>query len=78
MKTMISLPDSVFRQAEESAGRAKKSRSELYAEAIAQYLARHAPDAVTEAMNAVCDRLEEENNDFAAEAAHRILKKEPW
>jgi hypothetical protein len=53
MKTEVSLPDDVFRAAEAQARRTKKSRSQLYAEALAEYLARHAPDEVTEAMNRV-------------------------
>src|SRR4051812_18924866 len=50
MKTAVSLPDRVYREAEGYARRTRKSRSQLYAEALAEYLARHAPDEVTEAM----------------------------
>ena len=57
MKTAISLPDRVFREADRHARRTGKSRSQLYAEALAEYLARHAPDAVTDAMNQVCDSV---------------------
>ena len=32
----------------------KKSRSELFSNALAEYVARHAPDHVTEAMDKVC------------------------
>jgi metal-responsive CopG/Arc/MetJ family transcriptional regulator len=38
MKTVISLPDGVFRDAERLARRLKKSRSELYREAVAEYV----------------------------------------
>src|SRR5262245_42454497 len=54
MKTAISIPDPIFREAERLARRLKKSRSQLYAEAMADYLRRHDPDAVTEALNRVC------------------------
>lgn len=57
MKTAVSLPDRVYREAEGYAKRTRKSRSQLYAEALAEYLARHAPDEVTEAMNGVVDEL---------------------
>ncbi len=78
MKTAVSLPDDVFRAAEAQARRTKKSRSQLYAEAIAEYLARHAPDEVTEAMNRVVDRIQEPCDPFVAEAARLILKRSEW
>src|SRR5450759_1032421 len=49
----VALPDPVFRAAEQLARRAHKSRSQLYADALTEYLTRHAPDEVTEAMNQV-------------------------
>ena len=58
MKTAISVPDRIFRAAERHAKRAKKSRSQLYAEAVAEYLTRHAPEEVTEAMNRVAELSE--------------------
>ncbi len=78
MKTAISLPDSVFREAERFAHRSKKSRSQLYAEAITEYLARHAPEEVTETMDSVCDRLDSEDDKFTTMAAQKILKRELW
>ncbi len=78
MKTAISLPDDVFRAAERHARRARKSRSQLYAEAIAEYLSRHAPDEVTEAMNHVVDQLGEPIDPFVTAAARRILKRSEW
>ena len=51
MKTAISIPDDLFQAAELHAERVRKSRSQLYAEALAEYLARHAPEEVTNAMN---------------------------
>ena len=78
MKTAISLPDDVFRAAEKHARRAKKSRSQLYADAISEYLARHAPDEVTEAMNQVVDQLEEPRDPFVNAAARRILERTEW
>ncbi|HPS77196.1 MAG TPA: hypothetical protein PLS53_03470 [Thermoanaerobaculaceae bacterium] len=53
MKAAISIPDSIFREAERFARESRKSRSQLFSEAVAEYLARHTPDAVTEAMNRV-------------------------
>jgi succinate dehydrogenase/fumarate reductase flavoprotein subunit len=79
MKTAISLPDDVYHEAERHAKRTRKSRSQLYAEALAEYLARHAPDEVTERMNQVLDELGEPGLDpFLAGAARRVLKDVEW
>jgi metal-responsive CopG/Arc/MetJ family transcriptional regulator len=78
MKTAISLPDEVFHAAERHARRVQKSRSQLYAEALTEYLARHAPDEVTEAMNQVMDELEKPLDPFVATAARRVLEQSDW
>lgn len=78
MKTAISLPDAVFYAAERQAKRAQKSRSQLYAEALAEYLDRHAPDEVTEAMNQVVDQLEPTPDPFVRAAAQSVLARVEW
>jgi metal-responsive CopG/Arc/MetJ family transcriptional regulator len=78
MKTAISLPERVFKEAEQFARRQKKSRSQLYAEAISEYLARHAPNDITESMNIVCDHLGNIEDQFPKTAAKNILSKETW
>ena len=40
MKTAVSLPDELFERAEELAARLGKSRSQVYREALAEYLFR--------------------------------------
>ncbi|MCU0290410.1 MAG: ribbon-helix-helix domain-containing protein [Thermoanaerobaculaceae bacterium] len=78
MKTAISVPDSIFREAERFAREARKSRSQLFSEAVAEYLARHTPDAVTEAMNLVCERLDGPDDQLAALAALETLRRAEW
>jgi predicted transcriptional regulator len=79
MKTAVSLPDRVFQEAERHARRTRKSRSQLYGEALTEYLARHAPDEVTEAMNDAIDRLAGRGTDpFVTPAARRLLKNVEW
>lgn len=79
MKTAISLPDDLFQAAERQAKRDQKSRSELYAQALAEYLARHAPDEVTDAMNRVIERVGTSEEDPFAEAATRAtLERVEW
>jgi hypothetical protein len=53
MKTAISLPDKLFQEADEFAARAGLSRSELYATAVAEYLARRNDAVVTARLDAV-------------------------
>ena len=79
MKTAISLPDELFRAMERQAKRARKSRSQLYAEALAEYLARHGPDEVTESMNRVVDQLDEPRPDPALTASvQRVFERTEW
>ncbi len=78
MKTAISLPDTVFHAAERQAKRAQKSRSQLYAEALAEYLSRHAPDEVTEAMNHVVDQLDDAVDPFVLATAQSVLGRVEW
>ncbi|HEY3356452.1 MAG TPA: hypothetical protein VGQ83_24590 [Polyangia bacterium] len=53
MKTAISIPDAVFEAAERTAKRLGMSRSQLYAEAVADYVKRHRALGVREALDAV-------------------------
>ena len=78
MKTAISLPDEIFEQAERMARRLKKSRSEIYREAVVEYVARHDPDAVTQAMNRVVDSAGGEHDAFGKTAARRVLERSEW
>jgi metal-responsive CopG/Arc/MetJ family transcriptional regulator len=79
MKTAISLPDRVFRDAERFARRTKKSRSRLYAEALTEYLARHAPDEITDGMNRVLEQIGESRPDrFVDAVARRVLERAEW
>lgn len=55
MKTAISIPNPIFEAAEQLASRTGVSRSELYATAVAEYLARHRATGVRERLDAVYD-----------------------
>jgi metal-responsive CopG/Arc/MetJ family transcriptional regulator len=78
MKTAISIPDEVFQGAERLARRTKKSRSQLFSDALREYVARHAPDEVTEAMDRVCAELGRPIDKFVSSAARRILERTEW
>jgi len=78
MKTAVSVPDDVFQRAEHLARRVGMSRSEVYSRALREYVARHAPDEVTEAVNLVVGAVGGSEGAFAREAAHRILERAEW
>ena len=78
MKTAVSIPDDVFQKAERLARRMKKSQSELFSNALAEYVARHAPDHVTEAMDQVCAEIRVEPDAFVSAASRRVLERIEW
>ena len=78
MRTAISVRDDVFEEAERLARQTKRSRSELYTLALTEYLARHAPDRITEAMDRVVSEVGEEVNEVVAEASRRIMTRVEW
>ena len=78
MKTAVSIPDDIFEGAERLARRTKKSRSRLFSDALREYLARHAADEVTEAMNSVCAELGDTRDPFVSSSARRILERSEW
>ena len=78
MKTAISVPDDVFVDAERLAKRMKTSRSEIYSRAMREFVARHADDRVTEALDDVIAGTEEARDEFASESARRSLKRVAW
>jgi metal-responsive CopG/Arc/MetJ family transcriptional regulator len=78
MKTAVSIPDEVFEKVEKLAKRARKSRSEVFSAALREYVARHAPDEVTESINRVCDGIGNQDDVFVRTAARRILEKTEW
>lgn len=78
MKTAISIPDDVFEAAERWARRTERSRSQLFSDALREYLARHTSDDVTEAMNRVCIDVGVAVDEFTASAACDVLKRVEW
>lgn len=77
MKTAVSVPDDVFAEGERLAKRLKLSRSELYSRALHEYVARHAPATITEALDRVCSDLPPEH-DAVRRAARKTLARSEW
>jgi len=78
MKTAISLPKDVFEKAERLALRARKSRSQIYCEALREYVARHSPDDITEALNRAMEQIGQPEERFATLASARTLARVEW
>jgi len=78
MKTAVSIPDDVFAGAERLARRTKRSRSRLFSDALKEYLARHSPDKVTEAMNKACSEIGAGEDPFVSSATRRVLERSEW
>ena len=72
MTTSIPLPDGIFHEAERLAKRLKKSRSELDQQAVAEYAARHEPEAITDAMNDVTAQIDTRLDSFSSNAARPV------
>lgn len=78
MKTAVSIPDEVFAKVERLARRAGRSRSEVFSAALAEYVARHAPDEVTEAMDRVIADLGDQIDPFVSAAGRQVLEHAEW
>ncbi|MCL1958237.1 MAG: ChpI protein [Spirochaetes bacterium] len=76
MKTAISLPDSIFLEAEETAKNMGISRSTLFLNALTDYLKKHSRKNITQKLNAIYS-AEYYNEDFTAisNAANDSLKE---
>jgi hypothetical protein len=78
MKTAISIPDPIFELAEKTARKMKLSRSELYSQALAEFLSKRQPEKVTQALNEVYE-LESSSVDRPLEMMQRSsLPEEEW
>jgi metal-responsive CopG/Arc/MetJ family transcriptional regulator len=79
MKTAISIPDDIFREADRLAAELRQSRSQLYSRAVSEYIARHSPERITEALNAVYAEPEEQAElDVLEIAAREMLGRSEW
>ena len=79
LKTAISVPDELYAEAERLAARLGLTRSALYAQAVAEFVARRSQDAVTERIDAVLSRTPDRGPDALLDALQRAsLPDEEW
>ena len=78
MKTAISLPDNLFKQAESTARKLKVSQSALYATTLKEFLDRQKADAITQKLNEVYSRESAELDPAFARAQFEAIGEERW
>lgn len=78
MKTAISLPDDLFERGEAYSRESGKSRSELYRDALDEYLRRRDAALVTAEMNLVVDASKPEADEWLGAAGRRVFKRSEW
>lgn len=78
MKTAISIPDELFEGADELADELGMSRSELYSNAVAEYLAKHRYQEITKRLNEVYAREDSGLPPELRRAQARSLGESDW
>jgi len=78
MKVTISLPKTLSSSADDLARRERKTRSQLYRDAIVEYLARHDVDGLTDRMDRLCEQLDSSLDEDLAAAAAATLERSDW
>lgn len=79
MKTAISIPDQLFESAEKLARRRGKSRSELYSQAISDYLDHNSDGLVKESLDKLYGTIASSGvDDKLNELQSRSLRMDRW
>ena len=78
MKTAVSIPDELFRRADALARSLGKSRSQVYREALAEYLLRRDSQSITSMLDGVVCELAAEPDPWLAEASRKVLERSEW
>ena len=68
----------MFEETERLAAELRISRSQLYSRALREYVTRHAPDRLIEAMNRVVDEVGTEVDELSRQASRRVLESVEW
>ncbi len=78
MKTAISIPDTVFATADRLAKRLGVSRSALYTQAVAEFVAKHTDTNVTARLNALYVSEPSRLEPTARRAQGRAIRDAEW
>lgn len=78
MKTAISLPDDLFKAADELASKQGRSRSELYALALTEFLSSHGEDSAVRKLDRLAKEIDTSLDAGVKRAAARVLESSEW
>jgi metal-responsive CopG/Arc/MetJ family transcriptional regulator len=78
MKVAISVPDPVFQAAERLAKERGIPRSQLFTEALKEYLDQHGPEAITAQIDRVYQTESSELDEPFIRVQSAVLKDEAW
>ena len=82
MKTAISLSDSLYERAEETALYMGIPRSKLFAIALEEFLSRYNGEMITEKINKVYEKIDtkefEPNQNVWLESVRNLTKNDTW
>ena len=78
MKTAISIPDKLFRAADQYAKSHGFSRSKLYAKAVAQFLEQHPSELITKQLNEIYSSEPAKLNETLSTMQFSSIEKEEW
>jgi metal-responsive CopG/Arc/MetJ family transcriptional regulator len=78
MKTAISIPDKLFKAADQYAKSHGFSRSQLYAKAVAQFLEQHPSDHITKQLNEIYSTESAKLNETISTMQFSSIEKEEW
>ncbi len=80
MKTAISIPDNLFKEAEITAKQLGLARSQLYVKAIKEFIEHHNKDKITEKLNVLYSQVNngEEVMDIGIDSLREASKNDSW
>jgi len=78
VKTSISVSDALFKEADAEAKRRGVSRSQLYGEALSDFLVRSRSENITARLNEVCSKHDSRLPKGAYELLRRAVGKDSW
>ena len=78
MKIAVSIPDPIFREAEEVGRRLRVPRSQLYSRAIAAFVRQHSGDDVTARLDAALAKVASRTDPGWESPGLEVLRREKW
>jgi metal-responsive CopG/Arc/MetJ family transcriptional regulator len=81
MKTAISIPDSLFNDAEVTAKQLGLARSQLYVKAIKEFIEHHNKEKITEKLNKLYEKQNNSENaliDVGIDSLRKATENDTW